>query len=43
MNRNYQELLRTELNRITAGEPPMQDFFREGRRGSPKSNFSRRK
>lgn len=26
MNRNYQELLRTELNRITAGEPPAADF-----------------
>ncbi len=26
MNSNYQELLRTELNRIKAGEPPTQDF-----------------
>ena len=26
MNRNYQELLRTELNRITAGEQPTPDF-----------------
>jgi protein-tyrosine kinase len=26
MNKSYQDLLRTELNRITSGEPPTQDF-----------------